>query len=47
MSICQKKKKRFYFDSENLTFDKMDTKVTAWSGYSGVFPNYNQSRRTF
>ena len=30
--------KTLYFDSENLTFDKMDTKVTAWSGWPGVFP---------
>ena len=29
--------KTLYFDSENLTFDKMDTKVTAWSGWPGVF----------
>ncbi len=31
--------KTAYFDSENLTFDKMDTKVTEWSGWPGVFPN--------
>lgn len=27
-----------YFNSSNLTFDKMDTPVTAWSGWPGVFP---------
>lgn len=30
--------KTLYFANENLTFDKMDTKVTAWSGWPGVFP---------
>lgn len=28
-----------YFDNENLTFDKMETKVSEWSGWPGVFPN--------
>lgn len=28
-----------YFDVDNLTFDKMDTKVSAWSGWPGVFPD--------
>lgn len=31
--------KALYFENENLTFDKMETKVTAWSGWPGVFPN--------
>lgn len=31
--------KALYFDNENLTFDKMETKVTEWSGWPGVFPN--------
>lgn len=30
--------KTLYFDSENLTFDKMDTPVQPWSGWPGVFP---------
>ena len=30
--------KALYFDSENLTFDKMDTRVQPWSGWPGVFP---------
>lgn len=30
--------KTLYFANENLTFDKMETKVTAWSGWPGVFP---------
>lgn len=32
------KEKALYFDSENLTFDKMDTPVQPWSGWPGVFP---------
>ena len=31
--------KALYFDNENLTFDKMETKVSEWSGWPGVFPN--------
>lgn len=31
--------KALYFENENLTFDKMEMKVTAWSGWPGVFPN--------
>ena len=31
--------KALYFDNENLTFDKMETKVSEWSGWPGIFPN--------
>ena len=31
--------KALYFDNENLTFDKMETKVSEWSGWPGVYPN--------
>lgn len=31
--------KALYFDNENLTFNKMETKVSEWSGWPGVFPN--------